>query len=196
MHLCAHQSGSPHCHPHKQQFYTGRVFKLLKSLSTCSAIMSFLLEVFVLWRSLCVCVCVSRREAFSLRSRWLWAILCRVFQSAETHARTFWWVGQSLQLYHWAECLFLKGRGISVLQIYLFITCHRIAWCVCAYTIAAWTTSPNWLTVISWADVHLRVRKLLHGFTRCNTGWMLITQIIYLFKWLWKYISDTSEIFS
>lgn len=55
--------------------------------------MSFLLWVFVYWGSVSLWwVSASRREAFPVWSRWLWAILRRVFQSTETYARAFWWV--------------------------------------------------------------------------------------------------------
>lgn len=54
--------------------------------------MSFLLWVFVYWGSVSRWwVSASRREALLVWSRWLWAILRRVFQSTETYARTFWW---------------------------------------------------------------------------------------------------------
>lgn len=82
-------------------------------------------------KSLCcgvqLCVCVwwvdaFRREAFSVRSRWLRAILCRVFQSTKTHARTFWWVGQSLLLYSWAH------PPLLLLQL----VCYRYSIASCA----------------------------------------------------------------
>lgn len=146
MHLCAHQSGSPHCHPHKQQFYTGRVFKLLKSLSTYSAIMSFLLEVFVLWRSLCVCVCPGEKpflceadgcgrsfaEYSSLRKHMLihsgeWD---RVYSCTTELSVCFW-----------------RGGLVCYRYTYSSRALKRPPLCVCTYTVAAWITSPNWLTV-------------------------------------------------